>query len=196
MRTRRTARTVSVLAFATMAFGSLVPGAGVVQAAPASPTLVAAGTSTARTTVYPLGTASFSAGHLYVAFVSLSESGDHVDATPGIVGAGTSWTQIDKGEGSASTVGMTAYLFRPTSDVSAALTTGVLATGHEGIWYAIVDVELRVRGHLADRPVSGRSVRLRHQLLGEPALEPEVGLAGAGRLLAQHGHGLDAVLRR
>ena len=164
MRTGRAARTAAVLAFAMMAFGSLIPGAGIVEAAPASPTLVTAGTSTARATVYPLGTASFSAGHLYVAFVSLSESGDHVDATPGIVGLGTNWTQIDKGEASASTVGMAAYLFRPTSNVSgAALTTGVLATGHEGIWYAIVDVSSGsapnspIAQYRADRAGSGTS---------------------------------------
>lgn len=128
------------VALLLIAASSLVPESPA-AAAPSSPTLLAAGSSNARATIYSLGLRSFVAGHLYVAFVSLSETGDHVDATPGLAGSGTTWTAIDKGEAGASVVGMAAYQFRPTSDVSAvALTTNVLSTGHEGIWYAIVDV--------------------------------------------------------
>src|SRR4051812_47396111 len=96
---------LATLALLLVAAVFVAPGpAGV--AAPSSPSVLAAGTSNAAASVYSLGVRSFSAGHLYVAFMSLSETGDHVDSTPGIVGAGTSWTAIDKGEASASVIGM------------------------------------------------------------------------------------------
>jgi hypothetical protein len=154
---------IAALTLVLVAAGSVAVGPAV-EAAPTSPSLVAAGSSTSSATSYSLGTRSFSSGHLYVAFLSLVETGDHVDATPGVVGSGTTWTAIDKGEASASTVGMTAYSFRPSSDVSGvALGTAGLSTGHEGIWYAIVDVSsgfaasAPIAQYKADRSGSGTS---------------------------------------
>ena len=141
----------------------MLPGPQV-AAAPSSPTTLTAGSNNTRASIYSLGQHSFTAGHLYVAFVSLSETGDTVDPTPGIIGLGTVWTAIDRGEASASSVGMAAYRFQPTSNLSAvALTTNVLSTGHEGIWYAIVDVAsgfeaaAPITQYKADRTGSGSS---------------------------------------
>ncbi len=160
-RTRR--HLLVALTLVMVAAGSIAAGPAV-QAAPSSPSLVGAGSSTSSATSYSLGTRSFSSGHLYVVFLSLSETGDHVDPTPGVVGAGTTWTAIDQGEASASTVGMAAYSFRPSSDVSGvALSTATLSTGHEGIWYAIVDVSSGfapsspIAQYKADRSGSGTS---------------------------------------
>jgi hypothetical protein len=110
-------------------------------AAPAAPTLASAGVTTANATSYSLGNASFSAGHLYLAFVTLSESGGAVDSTPGVVGAGTTWTKIDSGEASFSNSGLTAYRFVPTEDATdVPLRTGTLSTGHEGVQFSVVEV--------------------------------------------------------
>jgi acid phosphatase type 7 len=110
-------------------------------AAPAAPTLASAGVTTANATSYSLGNASFSAGHLYLAFVTLSESGGAVDSTPGVVGAGTTWTKIDAGEASFSNSGLTAYRFVPTEDATdVPLRTGTLSTGHEGAQFSVVEV--------------------------------------------------------
>src|SRR5262245_21016755 len=67
-------------------------GAPSAVAAPAAPTLASAGVTAENATSYSLGNVSFSAGHLYLAFITLSESGGAVDSTPGVVGGGTTWT--------------------------------------------------------------------------------------------------------
>ena len=151
------------LALAAVVAALLVPGAAV-SAAPSSPALVGAASTNERATVYSLGVHSFDSDHLYIAFLSLSETGDHVDPTPGLIGPGTTWTPVDRGEASASYVGMAAYRFQPTSDLTAVpLTTGVLSTGHEGIWYAIVEVSSGfatsspIVQYKADRTGSGSS---------------------------------------
>ncbi|MGH3316137.1 MAG: hypothetical protein ACRDO0_08335, partial [Nocardioidaceae bacterium] len=110
-------------------------------AAPAAPTLVSAGVTTDNASSYSLGDVSFSAGHLYLAFVTLSESGGAVDSTPGVVGAGTTWTKIDADEASFSNSGLTAYRFMPTEDATGVpLRTGTLSTGHEGVQFSVVEV--------------------------------------------------------
>lgn len=114
-------------------------------AAPSAPTLVSAGATTANASSYSLGDVSFSAGHLYLAFLTLSDSGGAVDRTPGIVGDGTTWTQIDAGEASASNSGVTAYRFVPTQNTaSVPLRTGTLSTVHEGLQSSIVEVAANV----------------------------------------------------
>jgi hypothetical protein len=160
-RTRR--HLLAALTLVLVAAGSVAAGPAV-EAAPSSPSLVGAGSSTSSASSYSLGTRSFSSGHLYVAFLSLVETGDHVDTTPGVVGAGTTWTAVDKGEGSASTVGMAAYSFLPSSSVSGvALSTASLSTTHEGIWYSIVDISsgfaasAPIAQYKADRSGSGTS---------------------------------------
>ena len=103
-------------------------------AAPAPPTVVSSGAKTTNSGRYSLGTVDLTAGRLYVAFVTLSETGSAVDRTPGVVGGGASWQQVDSGEASALGMGLTAHYLRPTVDVpAAALRTGTLSRGHEGI---------------------------------------------------------------
>jgi hypothetical protein len=110
-------------------------------AAPAAPTLESAGAATANATSYSLGNASFSAGHLYLAFITLSESGGAVDSTPGVVGGGTTWTKVDAGQASFGNSGVTAYRFMPTEDAATVqLRTGMLSTGHEGVQFSVVEV--------------------------------------------------------
>ncbi len=128
-------------------FGALLCAAMLVGSEPAAvanpspPILLTAGSSTANATSYSLGTASFTAGRLYVAFVELSEVGGAVDSTPGIQGAGTSWTKIDGSEASAAKMGLTAYYFLAEDDLAdVALQTGTLSTGHEGIWFSVTEI--------------------------------------------------------
>jgi hypothetical protein len=120
---------------------SLSPLAPVASGDPSDPVVVAGGTSTSNLSSYPLGTTSFTAGHLYVAFIKLSETGGAVDETPGVVGGGSVWTQIDAGQASSGSMGLAAYRFSPTSDLEAvSLSTALLSTRHEGITYSIVEV--------------------------------------------------------
>jgi Calcineurin-like phosphoesterase len=110
-------------------------------AAPTAPTLASAGVTTENATSYSLGDVSFSAGHLYLAFITLSESGGAVDSTPGVVGGGTTWTKVDAGQASFSNSGLTAYRFLPTEDATGVpLRTGTLSTGHEGVQFSVVEV--------------------------------------------------------
>ena len=110
-------------------------------AAPAPPTVVSSGATTTNSGRYSLGTVDLTAGRLYVAFVTLSETGSAVDRTPGVVGGGASWQQVDSGEASALGMGLTAHYLRPTVDVpAAALRTGTLSRGHEGISYTVVEI--------------------------------------------------------
>jgi hypothetical protein len=126
--------------------GLLVVAAGLVPATPTAavptaPQLLAAGATSENLPQYGLGTRSFQSGHLYIAFLQLSETSGSLDETPGLVGTGTSWTQIDAGEGSGGGLGVSAYRFAPTSNVgSVALTTGTLSTQHEGFAFSILDV--------------------------------------------------------
>ena len=110
-------------------------------AAPDAPTLASAGVTTENATSYSLGDVTFSSGHLYLAFITLSESGGAVDSTPGVVGGGTTWTKVDAGEASFSNSGLTAYRFLPTADATGVpLRTGTLSTGHEGVQFSVVEV--------------------------------------------------------
>ncbi len=111
------------------------------MANPSPPILLTAGSNTANASSYSLGSASFNAGRLYVAFVELSEVGGAVDSTPGIQGAGTSWTKIDGSEASAAKMGLTAYYFLAEDDLAdVPLQTGNLSTGHEGIWFSVTEI--------------------------------------------------------
>jgi hypothetical protein len=119
---------------------ALVPATTTV-AVPTAPQLHAAGQTTSNAQQYSLGTLSFEAGHLYIAFLQLSETSGSLDETPGLSGTGTSWTPIDEGEGSAGGLGVSAYRFAPTSNVgSVALATGTLSTVHEGFAFSILDI--------------------------------------------------------
>jgi Calcineurin-like phosphoesterase len=121
-------------------------------AAPSAPALVSAGASTENASSYSLGSVALSAGHLYLAFITLSESGGAVDATPGVVGGSTTWTKVDQGEASFSNSGLTAYRFVPTQDhAGVALRTGTLSTVHEGVQFSVVDV---AAGFDPGRPVA------------------------------------------
>jgi hypothetical protein len=132
-------------------FVALLAAPGPVAAAPAPPTLLGAGSTTTNASSYSLGTRSFTAQHLYVAFLGLSETGGSVDASPGVTGGGT-WTRVDNGEASILGVGVSAYALVPTSNAgSVALQTSPLSTVHEGFWYAIVEVS---GGFDADTPVA------------------------------------------
>jgi calcineurin-like phosphoesterase family protein len=107
----------------------------------AAPQPVLAGASTANASAYPLGTASFTAGHLYVAFLHLSEAGSAVDPTPGLIGVGTSWTQLSAPNASAGVMGLSAYVFAPSADIAdVTLSTGALSVVHEGFCFTVVDV--------------------------------------------------------
>ena len=110
-------------------------------AAGSVPMLVAAGTSSGDASSYPLGTMSFAAGHLYVVFMHLSENGSAVDKTPGLVGGGTTWTQVNATEAAAGMMGLTAYHLSPSSDLpNVALSTGALSTVHEGFWFTVLEI--------------------------------------------------------
>jgi len=116
-------------------------GAPAAAAAPPAPTLVAARATSTDASSYSLGTVSLSAGHLYLAFLTLSESSGAVDPSPGVVGGGTTWTQVDAGQASASSSGLTAYRFVATQDAEGVpLRTGALSTRHEGLQVSVVDV--------------------------------------------------------
>ena len=105
------------------------------------PLLMAAGTSSSDATSYPLGTMSLSAGHLYVVFLHLSETGSAVDTTPGLTGAGTSWTQVNATEAAAGMMGLSAYHFSPSSNLTnVSLSTGSLSVVHEGFWFTVLDI--------------------------------------------------------
>ncbi len=108
--------------------------------APSEPVLVSAASTTGNRASYPLGTSAFTAGHLYVAFITLSDGGGATDPTPGITGDGTTWSKIDAGEATAGAFGLTAYWFIPSADVTSTLSTGNLQTVHEGLRYTIVDI--------------------------------------------------------
>jgi hypothetical protein len=119
----------------------LAPIGPTATAAPTAPVVVGAGVTTSNLSQYPLGTASFVADRLYIAFLKLSEAGGIVDKTPGIVGAGTAWIQIDGGQASTGSMGLAAYRFVPSVDTTAvALTTDTLSTRHEGLAYSILEV--------------------------------------------------------
>lgn len=123
---------------AVLLAGLLVPGPS--AAAVSEPVLVASGATTSDQSQYALGQVSFTAGNLYVAFLALSETSASLDPTPGIVGAGTTWTQIDAGQASKGGLGLTAYRFRPSTSLGeVSLSTGVLSTVHEGLIFSIVD---------------------------------------------------------
>jgi hypothetical protein len=118
-----------------------VPTEAMTSAGPSAPAVVSAGATTESATSYALGTASFTAGRLYVAFLTLGDTAGAVDATPGVAGTGTTWTRVDAGEATADSTGMTAYYFRPTEDsAGVALSTDALSAEHEGLTYSIVEV--------------------------------------------------------
>lgn len=127
-------------ALAVALFGAVLsPGATVAN--PAAPVVVASGATTSNLPQYPLGQVSLTAGHLYVAFVALSETSASLDPTPGVVGPGTTWTQIDAGQASKGGLGLTAYRFQPSTNLGAvSLSTGALSTTHEGLVFTVVDV--------------------------------------------------------
>ncbi|MGH3367189.1 MAG: hypothetical protein ACRDOY_08300, partial [Nocardioidaceae bacterium] len=102
--------------------------------APAAPTRTTTLATSQNASSYSLGNASFSAGQLYLAFLTLTETGGAVDATPGMVGAGTSWQQIDTGQASSGTMGLMAYRFVPDRELAGvALRTANLSSVHEGV---------------------------------------------------------------
>jgi Calcineurin-like phosphoesterase len=118
------------------------PGSGTAEAAtPSVPAVVAAGASRADASSYPLGSVSFRRGALYIAFLKVSDKEGSVDPSPGIVGGGTGWVQVDDGRASAAGMGMTAYVFTPaTALADVALSTGTLSSVHEGMWFSVVEV--------------------------------------------------------
>ena len=110
-------------------------------AAPSPPTAIASGADREDLTTYALGTHSFRAGSLYIAFLKLAEKEDPVDASPGVVGTGTDWIRIDDGAASTAGMGLSAYRFAPAADrADVALSTGTLSSRHEGMWFSIVRV--------------------------------------------------------
>ena len=122
-------------------FGSVAWGDRAEDAVAGSvPLLLASGTSSADATSYPLGSMSLEAGHLYVAFLHLSDNGSAVDTTPGLIGGGTTWTQISATEAAAGMMGLSAYHFAPNSNLNVSLSTGTLSVVHEGFWFTVVDV--------------------------------------------------------
>ena len=116
-------------------------GSGTAGATPSAPTTIAAGASRQSASTYPLGTYSFRGGALYIAFIKLADREDAVDPSPGVIGTGTDWVQIDDGRASTAGMGLAAYRFTPTGDrTDVPVSTGVLSSIHEGIWFSIVEV--------------------------------------------------------
>lgn len=136
---RRTLTPIAALVLSTTLLTG--PAASPAVAGPSAPSLVGAGSARADAQQYSLGTYSFEAGALYVAFLKLAEKESPVDATPGLVGAGTDWIQIDDGRASAAGMGLTAYRFTTAAGLAGvSLQTDLLSSVHEGFSFSIVEV--------------------------------------------------------
>lgn len=131
---------------------------GVADVQTVAPRLVASSATTSRRSRYPLGTVSLRADHVYVVFLTLSETSKSLDRTPGVTGGGTKWLRSDGGGAAAASMGMSAYWFSPDRDMPGlALRTGALSTPHEGLVHAIVEVAPGTTARSVVQHVAGRA---------------------------------------